>query len=389
MEKKKSSGNSFVKRFIPQKGDSKGELIRKIVIMVAAVVVIVCAVLIINELVHNSQDQQLNDDIAAHWGTTTQTEEPVATTTPSVTDPEVTTTPEPNQEILDMRDYLDNDDLVGRIIIGDIIDYPVFQTTNNSFYLDHNANKEPSVSGAIFADSYTPVGYKNNVGNHILYGHNLMAGTYFAKLTYYYPNRPETDGIEYYKQHPTLQFDTLYEKSTYKIFAGCFMNTDSKDGLVYPYHWVHYFDNEYEFMEFTGNILDRSSFYTDVDLEYGDEILTLSTCYYYPLGKDHPCRFVLFARKLREGESAEVDVSKAYINENPLMFKAYYNAIGGKWEGRTWDTSLVKNFDKYDIDSTKDCAPRLLADTDESRIVAGNATTTTTEPTPEAPSMAE
>jgi sortase B len=75
--------------------------------------------------------------------------------------------------------------------------------------------------------------------------------------------------------------------------------------------------------------MDRSLFFTDVDLEYGDELLTLSTCY-YPLTKDAAdTRFVVFARRLREGESAEVDTSKAVENSNPLYFDTYYKMNGG------------------------------------------------------------
>lgn len=353
---------SIISLFIPQKGDTKAEFIRKTVLLVAIAVVIVCAVLITIELTSTQSDINQTQDLLNKVDDFEKTgefqieEEKVEEIKKEI--------PEIQDKFVDL--YAENPDLVGRVIIGDIIDYPVYQTDDNDYYLNHDALGNETVSGAIFADYYTPVTYNSNVGNQILYGHNLLAGTYFSKLTYYYPHRPETDGIEYYKQYPTLEFDTLYEDATYKIFAGCFFNCDESDGLVYPYHWVHYFDNEYEFMEFIGNIMDRSSFYTGVDLEYGDEILTLSTCYYYPLGKEHNTRFALFARKVREGESTEVDVSKAYINNDPLMFDAYYNGTGApRWQGRTWDTSLVKNFDNYDIDSLVSVKPRLLADKDE------------------------
>ena len=92
--------------------------------------------------------------------------------------------------------------------------------------------------------------------------------------------------------------------------------------------------------------MDRSLFYTDVDLEYGDELLTLSTCY-YPFGKEVDTRFVLFARRVREGESAEVDTSKAYINDDPLYFDYWYQLYGGSWGGRKWDTTKVKGLDKF------------------------------------------
>lgn len=113
-------------------------------------------------------------------------------------------------------------------------------------------------------------------------------------------------------------------------------------------------------MDFVGNIMDRSTFYTDVDLEYGDQIITLSTCYYYPMGKDVDCRFALFARKVREGESLEVDASKITVNQSPLFFDTYYKrGLAYPWEGRNWDISLVKDFDKYTdkVDSLDNAEP--------------------------------
>ena len=104
--------------------------------------------------------------------------------------------------------------------------------------------------------------------------------------------------------------------------------------------------------------MDRSLFFTDVDLEYGDELLTLSTCY-YPLTKDAAdTRFVVFARRVREGESAEVDTSKAVENSNPLYFDTYYKMNGGSWNGRNWDADpdstdtskthlKIKGFEEY------------------------------------------
>ena len=78
-------------------------------------------------------------------------------------------------------------------------------------------------------------------------------------------------------------------------------------------------------------------FFTDVDLEYGDELLTLSTCY-YPLGKENAdTRFVVFARRVREGESEEVDTSVAKQNPDPLYFDYWYQTHGTKWGGRNWD----------------------------------------------------
>ena len=58
--------------------------------------------------------------------------------------------------------------------------------------------------------------------------------------------------------------------------------------------------------------MERSQIITDVDIKYGDEFITLSTC----SNEFEPSRFVIMARKVREGEDPSVDVSKAYLNPN-------------------------------------------------------------------------
>jgi sortase B len=165
----------------------------------------------------------------------------------------------------------------------------------------------------------------------------MASGKSFAKLTRYCTWYKAGQGISQYVAAPTITFDTLWEKGTYKVFAAMFVNTQTKNGTVFKYYKRRTIKSEEQFYEYIEAIMDRSQFYTDVDLEYGDEILTLSTCY-YPLGKENAdTRFVVFARRVRDGESAEVDTSKAVINPDPLYFKYYYQVNGGEWKGRNWD----------------------------------------------------
>lgn len=348
--------NVFVRMFIPTKGDSKGTIIRKIVVVLCIVVAIVCAAIVIPEFTRRSEDAQLIDDLANKV-------EMNASGSFSVDEQKVEEIKNEVPEILDkfVDLYAENSDIVGWITVGggaNLISYPVMMNEEvTDYYLYRNFKKEDSISGSIFCDNHVlPFTDANNL---VLYGHNMGSGEYFAKLTYYYPYSAHGgDFLEYYKQYPTLQFDTLWEEGTYKIFAGIFINTEDKDGYPYPYYQKRLFTNELQFMDFMGNIMDRSTFYTDVDVEYGDQIITLSTCYYYPMGKEVDTRFALFARKVREGEDPSVDVSKVVINPDPLYFDTYYQRLGGSWGGRTWDVDypwLVKDFDKYtDIIDSRD-----------------------------------
>lgn len=58
------------------------------------------------------------------------------------------------------------------------------------------------------------------------------------------------------------------------------------------------------------NITERSEIITGVDVEEGDQFMTLSTC----SNEFEPSRFIVIGRKVREGESNEVDTSLAKLN---------------------------------------------------------------------------
>ena len=92
--------------------------------------------------------------------------------------------------------------------------------------------------------------------------------------------------------------------------------------------------------------MDRSIYETGVDIEYGDELITLSTCD-ASTGFSEDMRLIVVGRKVRENESPEVDTSKIYRKSSVKYFEAYYAAYGNKWKGRTWDVSLVKGMEEY------------------------------------------
>ena len=250
------------------------------------------------------------------------------------------------------KEYHDiNEDMIGWInvyIPGEVdINEPVVQGEDNKYYLTHDFMGKEVKEGAIFADFKCTFTTRTRPANTILYGHNMASGKSFAKITRYCTWYKAGQGISQYVAAPTVKFDTVWEEGTYKVFAAIFVNTEEKNGEVFKYYKQRTITSEGEFYVYIGKIMDRSLFYTDVDLEYGDELLTLSTCY-YPLGKENAdTRFVVFARRVREGESEEVDTSKAYVNPSPLYFDYYYKVNGGSWAGRKWDTSKVKGFDEY------------------------------------------
>ncbi|MGN0688456.1 MAG: class B sortase [Oscillospiraceae bacterium] len=349
---KKEKDNIFlriVKYLIPWKGDKPVEIVRKSVFLISAVVLVVSVIGLISYEVRRAKDNSDNRDYSEMFhGGTSQLQggngsislDHESDPTNEAGEPEMIPNFKPFVEI--------NDDIVGWITIGEegapFIDYPVVQGDDNKFYLDHNIEKEKNLGGSIFADYREPITAKQEPANIILYGHNMASGEYFGKVTKYFNYKPgrEPSDISFYQTYPTIKFSTLYEEYTYKIFAGMLVNTNKAQGDVFYYLRGRNFASKADFDDYIAKILDRSTFYTDVDLEYGDRLLTLSTCI-LDYG-DWDMRWVLFARRTREGESPEVDVSKAYYNPDPLYFDAYYKYFGGSWGGRKWPSGMIYDF---------------------------------------------
>jgi len=350
--------NIFVKMrnaILPCKGDSVTESVRKVVFDIAVVALIITGGSLLFDVVDRAVETGKDNQLAEAYDNVRDQEEDVIEGQLNLSDEEKEAIRQEQPGILPsfMELYNKNNDIVGWITVGDeegkigqIVNHPVMQAADNDYYLTHSFEHKETKGGAIFADYRNRFDSGKLSGNTVLYGHNIWDGTMFAKLTRYYDATlfgEYSDKLGFYKENPTLIFDTLYEKSEWKVFACVLFNTDEKNGEVYPYTQIHDFESEASFNSFILDIMDRSVLWTDVDLTYGDSILTLSTCY-YPYGENIDTRCVVFARKVRDGESAEVDVSKAQRNENPLMFTYQYNVLGGSWKGRTWDTSKLLSY---------------------------------------------
>ncbi len=368
-ERKAQKPNIFVralKAIFPTKGDGVGESVRKIIFDIAVVAFVITGGSVVNQIVGEWINQGKDVEIRGDYVRDVTTQEEMTPQELSVVlnipAKEIERIVEEKPEIQPsfMKLYSENSDIVGWVTLGSkddkivFIDYPVVQAADNDYYLTHNFKKENAERGAIFADYRNVFEPDRLSANTILYGHNMWNGdTMFAKLSRYYepnafsdPKEYVNDPLRFYREHPTVTFNTLYGDAQWKVFACVLFNTQEELGEVFPYLNYRDFSNKDSFNNFILDIMDRSVLWTDVDLKYGDEILTLSTCY-YPYKKEvADTRVAVFCRKVREGESesTEVDVSKAQRNPDPLKFRFQYEREGGTWGGRKWDTSKLLSY---------------------------------------------
>ncbi len=182
--------------------------------------------------------------------------------------------------------YEKNKKLIGWLKIDDTnIDYPVMQTSNNEYYLDHNYNQEYDKNGSIFMDCDCRV-YPRST-NLILYGHHMKSGNMFGQLQKYAKE-------SYGKKHSVIQFDTIYEKGTYQVMYVFRSQVYNDTDVVFKYYQFLDANSEDEFNYYMKEMAALSLYDTGVTAAYGDDLLTLSTC-------DHSQtdgRFVVVAKRI-------------------------------------------------------------------------------------------
>ncbi|MDD2533423.1 MAG: class B sortase [Eubacteriales bacterium] len=217
---------------------------------------------------------------------TSVSSEPVETT-PTI--PSSTVGETKPQEILPQYKalYEQNKDMIGWLKIEDsVVNYPImFTPTDGDYYLYRDFEEKDSKHGLPFID------YRSNINprstNVLIHGHNMKDGTMFAALGKY-------QSKSYFENHKTIQFDTIYEPGEYEIFAAFMTQIYPDDSTEFMYYQFIQAGTQSEFNDYVQNALDLSIYDTKIIPEYGDELLTLSTCSY----QVNDGRMVVVARRI-------------------------------------------------------------------------------------------
>ena len=185
--------------------------------------------------------------------------------------------------------YLQNNDMVGWIKIEDTkINYPVMQSKDNpNFYLKHGFDKAYTDYGCPYVQENCDVDIPSD--NLIIYGHNMKDSSMFSRLMKY------TDK-SFWESHKIIRFDTLTEKCDYEVIAAfkTVVYTDSPESFKY-YQFVNA-DTADEFNAYIAKCKELALYDTGVTAEYGDKLITLSTCEY----SRNNGRMVVVAKKIAE-----------------------------------------------------------------------------------------
>ena len=174
----------------------------------------------------------------------------------------------------------ENKNIVSWLMVdGTNINYPIVQTDNNSYYLNHDINNDLKASGWTFMD------YRNSTNldddNTIFYGHNLANKTAFGSLSNVF-----TD--EWYKEsnHYIVVFNND-NKYIYQVFSIYEIDPET-------YYLQTNFSNKNDYLEFLNTIKSRSIYDFNINMKKTDRIITLSTC-----TSDNKNRKVVHAVKIK------------------------------------------------------------------------------------------
>ncbi len=306
--KSTAGGTKWYSRFVPMRGDSKSELIRKSIF-------ILCVLVFLGSMGYLST--KLFDSVS---------QRNLAASLQGLLDPEPEFIPnewEYNPKLYNL--YRENSDLIGYIKIdGTNVDFPVVQTDKandkgqkGQFYLRKDFYGSYSMYGTPFLDYRCKSQTEIQSRNFIVYGHNVYNdGQMFSDLLKYRQ-------LKFYKEHPVIHFDTLHGDADWLVVGVILTNAYEKDGPVWNYNNFIEGDEE-ETFEFISQVAKRTLVVTGVDYNTSDHYLTLSTCSY----DFTDARVVIIARQVREGEDvSSIDTSKAYYNSNPLMPDKWYKAV--------------------------------------------------------------
>ena len=258
--------------------DNKTKIRWKILLPVFIAVVVIVTLIVNNRI--NEQHKidkvtgQIQEDV-------TESEEELITSEESEEEP-VKDVEEKLPEILDINGkkvlseyaslYEENDEFFGWIKIDNTnVDYPVMHTPNDpEKYLHKNFDGKYSFSGVPFIDANCNV----ESDNLLIYGHNMKNGSMFRDILKYKDQ-------EFWEKNPVIYFDTIEEKQEYEVLAAFYDRIYYQDETCFKFYKFIDAKNQAEFDEAIIQFKNKSIYDTEVEAQYGEQLITLITCSSY------------------------------------------------------------------------------------------------------------
>lgn len=303
----------FVKFFVPVKNDSGKEKIRKVAMDFSIILIIVCIIGIVGIFIEQqgasltsgsqtaSVDKLEDNKYAEAWKK--QYAQSSGTVFPTGM----------NSKFAYL--YYVNQDLVGWLKINNTnLDVQIVQSSDNEYYSTRDFYKNSNNSGCPYLH------YKNSIqeldDNTVIFGPYMPNNLLFATLDQY-------KTVEGYKNAPLIEYSTLYNTYTFKVFAA-FIATDNPASDGGFYFATTDFISDAKFSEFINEVKIRSIFNTDISVQTDDKLITLVT----DSNEFEGAKLVVMGRMVRNNEPTDINMDAVTVNTSPKYPDAWYNNKG-------------------------------------------------------------
>ncbi|GKH48388.1 nicotinamide-nucleotide amidohydrolase family protein [Anaerotruncus massiliensis (ex Togo et al. 2019)] len=305
----------FLAAVFPARGDAPADVVRKLILIVAVCVFIGSAAYLVSFYGGSAKNRSQNEEIAKAYSAALGIED------------------DGNIEVPDgypagyqkkfANLYQINEDVAGWLSIdGTQVNYPVVHYIDNSYYLRRDFYRKDNKYGIPWLEANDSMEPQSD--NYIIYGHNMTDGQMFGELMKYKGASGTKDfanptaGIEYLREHPVISFDDVYRDNDYKIMAVFITNAKEAYGPIFYYNTYLDLGDQATFNTFVDEITSRSYYSSNVDVQFGDKFLMLSTCSYEfgPVSDDAHVRTVVVGRRVRDGEKADGSDITYSVNQN-------------------------------------------------------------------------
>ena len=189
------------------------------------------------------------------------TDEPTTAEIITTASPELSS--EVQQSLIDSAVSLNDayPDALGWLYIPDtVISYPILQSDDNFYYLDHAYDGTPLKAGSVFLDYRCEGRFRNPI--NIVYAHNMKNGSMFAQIT-----RFKNDSFfESHKYGWLATPETVYRIDFFSLAVA-----DWHDSL---------YEGDTSISEWIPHIYDKSAVSREMSYSNDDRFVSLSTCSY-------------------------------------------------------------------------------------------------------------
>lgn len=194
----------------------------------------------------------------------TVTEDEISpTTTSEITTASPELPSEVKKQLIDSVQSLNSayPDAIGWLYIPDtVINYPVMQSGDNSYYLDHAYDGSPLKAGSVYLDCRCEGRFRNPI--NIVYAHNMKNGSMFAQIT-----RFKNDSFfESHKYGWLATPETVYRIDFFSL-AVADWHDELYKGDTSIYEWIPH-------------LYDRSAVCREMTYTDDDRFVSFSTCSY-------------------------------------------------------------------------------------------------------------